>query len=413
MNPTPLRLAMTLLLALALWPVAPASAATLRTFGPDAMTSFTDARAERFLTEPREARFTRGTSETVWISDIEHVVWGETDERFLADDPTSPVVLARATIPAGHRFQLFPYHYMGEDEATTLGATPQYRLVVLNETTAPVTVEIGGIGTTVSWGHEHAWGPAMKGEGATTFTLAPGAVRTLWHEAKLKPGLPWSGVVLGRTSGDLTVADYCYLGEKDPGPGAPLMPDLAWPPHLLASFSRGCVDWFTADVDLLPEARDAKGDLPVGALPARVSSVAFGYSPGGPITNLCEYKVVQPTFLHDIMRVPDPLTGWDHVFFGGNYPAMYRFRLPLVNDTTAPVTLNFHLAANDRFGVHSTAGVWLEGRFHRAVTPAIVRGDRWRVWSVRLAPGQRHAVDMTVVALGGLWGGFVGSLSVD
>ena len=172
-------------------------------------------------------------------------------------------------------------------------------------------------------------------------------------------------------------------------------------------------DWFTADVYLLPEARDAKGDLPVGALPARVSSIAFGYSPGGPITNLCEYKVVQPTFRHDIMRVPDPLTRWDHVFFGGNYPAMYRVRLPLVNDTTAPVTLNFHLASNDRFGVHSTAGVWLEGRLHRAVTPAIVRGDRWRVWSVRLAPGQRHAVDMTVVALGGLWGGFVGSLSVD
>ncbi len=378
--------------------------------GPDALTPFTMNREERFLVEPREASMTRGENETVWVSDIEHLMWEATGERFLADDPTSPVVLARDTISAGNSFELFPYHYLGKDEATTLGAVPKYHLVASNETTQPLTVTISGMGKTNSWGHEHAWRPALVGEGATSFTLAAGDTRTLWHEKNLRAGYPWSAVVLGHTTGDLTVTDYCYLGDKDPGSDAPLMPDMAWAPHILASFSRGLIDWFTADVAILPEARGEKGQLPLSAFAAgEATSLAFGYSPGGPINNLCDYRAVQPTFVNDVMRVLDPLSGWDHVFFGGNYPAIYRFELPLVNDSRATRTLSFHLASNDRFGVHSTAGVWVDGRFLRAVTPALKEESRWHVWSLTLAAGESRTVKMTIVPLGGLWGGFVGT----
>ena len=43
--------------------------------------------------------FARGTSETVWVSDIEHVYFKKTGELFLADS-TSPVVMARDRIGA-------------------------------------------------------------------------------------------------------------------------------------------------------------------------------------------------------------------------------------------------------------------------------------------------------------------------
>ena len=64
------------------------------------------AAAEVLLTEP-QATLTRGTSETVWISDIEHVTWKATGEAFLADT-TRPVLMARDRIPAGNRFQPSP-----------------------------------------------------------------------------------------------------------------------------------------------------------------------------------------------------------------------------------------------------------------------------------------------------------------
>ena len=380
--------------------------------GSDVRTSFTKQRSERFLAEPREAVMKRGKKETVWVSDIEHLLWPSTGERFLADDPTSPVVMARDTIPAGNSFELFPYHYLDKDEVTTMGAIPKYHLVASNQTTAPLTVTIHGMGKTISWGHEHAWRPALAGEGATTFTLAAGEERTLWREDRLRPGLPWSAVVLGHTTGKLTVTDYCYLGDDDPGSGAPLMPDIAWPPYLLASFSRGLIDWFTADLELLPEARAENGALPLSAFKANeATSLSFGYSPGGPITNLCDYRAVQATFVNDVMRVKDPLSGWDHAFFGGNYPAIYRFEFPLANDSRATRTLSFHLASNDRFGVNSTAGVLVDGRFLRAVTPALMKESRWHVWSLTLGPGEERRVKMSIVPLGGLWGGFVGTFT--
>ena len=189
------------------------------------------------------------------------------------------------------------------------------------------------------------------------------------------------------------------------------MPDLAWPPYLLASFTRGTADWFTGDIRLFPDSRDARGDIPLSRLAGRVTSVALGYSPGGPITDLCEYKQVQPSFAADTLTVKDPASGWSHVFFGGNYPVMYRLPLHLANDTTAPLRVELWLCANDRFGVDTVAGVWLDGRLTRSRVPAIVKGRRWRAHSLALAPGERAAVEPLIVALGGRWGGLVASLT--
>ena len=321
--------------------------------------------AEVFLTEP-QATLTRGTSETVWVSDIEHVTWKATGEVFLADT-TRPVVMARDRIRAGNRFQLFPYHFISREEAGRLGGVPKYRLAARNDTSAPVTLAIEGMGAVTDWNHDRAWTAAILGEGATTVTLAPGAEHTIWQTRSLRPDFPWSAIVLGTATGDLTVADYCFLGDADPlappDPSSPpssfrlhpssppQMPDLAWPPYLLASFTRGTGDWFTGDIGILPQARDARGGIPLSRLAGKITSVAFGYSPGGPVTDLCEYKQVQPSFASDTLTVKDPASGWSHVFFGGNYPVMYRLPLALSNDTTGTLRVSCGCA-------QTTASAW-------------------------------------------------------
>ncbi len=382
-------------------------AAELTVPGPDALTSFPlTGLPERYLAEPRDARFARGTSETVWVSDIEHVFFQKTGDLFLADS-TSPVVMARDRIGAGHRFELFPYHYVGRDEIAHIGRAPRYRLAMRNDTTSPLVVDLEGSGTVEGWEHGRAWAAALRGEGKTTVRLEPGAEHTLWQTGPLRGDLPWSAVVFGRTSGELTVVDYCFAGERDPGSGAALMPDLAWQPWLLASFTRGTAPWFTGTVALLPERRDAAGDIPLSAFRGQVSSLAFGYSPGGPVTDLCEYKAVQPTFVRDELVVRDPLTGWSHPFFGGNYPVRYRVRLPVRNDLDRPARLDAFLASNDQFGVDTAAGIWVDGRLTHREVPALKKGARWHAWSLSLRPGERGVAECEVIALGGRWGAII------
>lgn len=370
---------------------------------------------ERLLSET-SARFTPGKNEWVWISDAEHMVWDESREQFLADS-TRPMCLAKDRIPAGRKFELFPYHYFRRKDYTTLGnRLLNYRLVARNETSRTVTLAISGQGMTRDWDHYKAWAGALAGDNATTVTLAPGDTHVLWEAKGLQPDLPWSAIVFGSADGDLQVADYCYLREDAP----PLqslaqMPDLAWPPYLLASFTRGSADWNSARVEILPNTRTAQGDLPVSAVAGAAQSVALAYSPGGPITTLSEYKAVSPTFARDSLVVKDPVSSYTHHFFGGNYPIVYDASTAFVNDTTQTVQVRLWICSNDRFNVDSFVGVWFTGarRMAWARVPAMAKNNRWNPASVTIAPGQRETLAAVLVPLGSRWGGFVASWDVE
>jgi hypothetical protein len=372
-------------------------------------------KAERLLSES-DARFTRGTNECVWISDAEHMVWDETGEQFLADS-THPACLARDVIPRGRKFELFPYHYFRRKDYDTLGRKLlNYRLVARNETTRPVVLRVEGQGTTRDWDHYKAWEGALAHNGATTVTLAPGESHVFWEARGLQPELPWSAIVFGRADGDLVVSDFCYLQEDAPDAGRlGQMPDLAWPPYLLASFTRGLADWFTARVELLPDLRNARGELPVSAFGNGVCSVALGYSPGGPITKLSEYKHVAPTFARDSMMVRDPVTSYSHHFFGGNYPVVYDASTALVNDTSGTVTVRLWLCSNDRFNVDSFVGVWNAAakRMLWSRVPSMPRNNRWNPVSMKLRAGERQVLEAVMVPLGSRWGGFVASWEIE
>lgn len=365
-----------------------------------------------FLSEPNQARFSRVRNGWTWISDIEHVIEEHTHEIFLAD-ATKPYYLAGDRIPAGKFFELFPYHYYDKEEEQRLGGRIKYKLIVKNVSSEAVTVDLTGIGTTTDWNHFQTWQGALRGDGAKSFSLAPGEIRTLWEEKALEGGLPWSGIVLGKASGDIWVCDYAYLGDQDPGiEDAQPMPDLAWPPYLLASFTRGSCDWNTARVDLFPEQRDAEGSIPLSLLKEPLYSVAIAYSPGGPITNLCKYKAVEPTFAEDRLEAKDPLSGKSHVFFGGNYPIMYKMAVPIVNDTTSAKTFNVSLCSNDVYNVDTIAGVWIGGQMLHRRVPVLGKDQQWKVAALTLEPGRRDTVEMILIPLGSRWGGMIASIGV-
>ncbi len=345
-----------------------------------------------------------------WVSDVEHVIEPEFREHIFLADGDPAYIMGADTVPAEKHFELFPYHYYDQWEVDKLGAKINYKLVAQNRTDEYVNVEIYGAGTTRDWDHWRTWAGALAGEGKRNITLAPGESVTLWEEEQLEGGLPWSGIFLGRASGDLYVMDYCYISDEDPGfEHAEPMPDLSWPPYLLASFSRGSVDWNAADLELFPNARDEDGRLPLSAVDEKIYSIAFAYSPGGPPTNLSHYKEVSPTFARDKVRVNDPVSGWNHLFFGGNYPIMYRFALKLHNDTSEPREVSFYLSSNDIFGVDSLCGVWVEEEFLHDRARLWRANEHWRVFTITLQPGESHDQDFTVVPLGSRWGGLIGS----
>ncbi len=366
----------------------------------------------KFLSEPDEARFTRVPESFVWISDIEHVIEEHSGEIYLAD-ATKPYYLAGDRIPGGKTFELFPYHYYDKEEEEALGGRINYRLAVKNISESPVRVEIHGMGTVTDWDHHKTWEGAFRGDGKQSFELQPEETRTLWKAERLEGGLPWSGIVLGKASGDIWVVDYAYLSESDPGLSqAGPQPDLAWPPYLLASFTRGTADWNAAGIDLYPALRDGQGSIALSKLEDGARSMAIGYSPGGPITNLCEYRAVEPTFAADVLSVRDPLSGKSHVFFGGNYPIMYHVNLPLVNDSDRERTVNFYLCSNDVYSVDTLAGVWIGGKMlHRRVT-LMAYYENWKVVSVTLKPGERDLVETIIVPLGSRWGGMIATVEV-
>ena len=366
-------------------------------------------RKEVFVTE-KQARFTRETGGWVWNSDIEHVIEEKTGEIFLADAP-KPFVLCGDKIPAGRYFELFPYHYYDKVEEDILARRINYKLVLKNISPTPNEIQIDGMGTTCDWDHYKTWEGALRGDGKRKIVLKPGEIFTLWEEKRLVGDLPWSGIVLGKATGDLWVCDYCYIGDQDPGfEHAPPQPDLAWPPYLLASYTRGGSDWNAAQVDLFADSRTADSHISLSALGENAYSAAIAFSPGGPITKLCEYNVVAPTFAADVFEALDPVSQKSHRFFGGNYPIMYKFAMPLANDTSERKEARLFLCSNDKLNVDSIVGVWMENKMLSRRVPMIGKNQRWRVFTTVLEPGENRTLEFIIVPLGSRWGGVIATL---
>ncbi len=362
---------------------------------------------------PDAYQFQRVGGSCVWVSDIEHVFEKDTHEIFLADT-TPAYVMARDTLPAGQDFELYPYHYYGKDEVAKLGRQISYKLACRNLEKTPVTLELYGVGTTTQWDQGIAWELALKGNGKKTLTLQPGEEYTFWQEKDLRGDFPWSGVILGKASGTLEVCDYAWQGDKDPGwIHLPQMPDLAWEPYYLASFSRGMCSWNAADITLFPDLIKEDKTLSLSRVNPGCYSIAFGYSPGGPINKLCDYKVVDNFSSQDDVQVLDPLSGKSHVFFGGNYPIQYRFSIPFHNDTKQKKTVSWYLCANDKYNVDTLAGVAIGKEFLKERVLSVNKNQHWKVFTLSLKPGEAYTLDFKVVPLGSRWGGMIGTFKIE
>lgn len=367
------------------------------------------------LTE-KEASFTKEPNTFSFISDVEHVIFEREEGRLIVlADAEEPYYMSGERILANTDFELFLYHFYGKKEAEFLGAKINYRLFMKNMTDEEIQVEIKGVGTVTGWNHYKAWEGAFREDGRKTFTMAPYEEYSLWHEKQLKPDLPWSGVILGRTTGDVWVCNYAYTGEDDPGvERARPMPDAALAPFYWPSFTRGTANWNAAWIDPFPHARDVVGNILLSKIEDGCYSFNFGYSPGGPLMKPCEYKVQEPTFEADKLYVLDGVSQFSHRYFGGHYPVMYKFKLPFFNDVMPGRTkeINFYLGSNDKYTVDSIAGVWINGKMLHRRVPAVVRGTHWRVWTATLTTKTPQTVEFTVVPLGGRWAGLTGAVEV-
>ncbi len=386
---------------------------------------YSPGRAGDFVTFPEEkkliflkgarATFARQPDGFVWISDIEHVTWGKENKTIFLADAEPHYYLCGDTIPAGRFFELFPYHFYDKEEEHLIGTRINYRLIVKNVSEQDVRVDITGMGTTTTWDHYKTWEGALRGDKATSFTLKPGEAQLIWEEKRLEGGLPWSGIIFGKATGDIRVCDYVYASETDPGiENAQQIPDLSQPPYLEPSFTRGTSDWNATVIDFFPQQRDSQNRIQLGELDDddNAYSVAIAYSPGGPLNNLCEYKAVEPSFESDRLDVKDPLSGKSHLFFGGNYPIMYTLNLPFINDSDKTRRVSLLLCSNDRLDVDTFAGVWLDGVILQERVPALAHHKHWRVFSVVLNPGESFEKECILIPLGSRWGGMIVSVDI-
>ena len=361
----------------------------------------------------KEARFTRHPNTFAWISDVEHVTCEKTNEIFLADaDP--PYYLCGATIPAGTFFELFSYHWFVTKEKDLLGERINYKLIARNDNPSDVVLELEGIGTTRSWDHHIAWEKAFRGDGRRIIRIKPGETVALWEERRIVEEFPWSGILLGRSSGDLWVCDYCWLGEKDPGiQNARPMPDLSLPPVLNPSFSRGTAQLNGATIDLFPMARTASGRMALSQIKKGVYSFAIADSPGGPLGKPCRYAVVPKSFEADVMNVLDPVSQKSHLFFGGNYPVMYKLPLALANDSASTKTVSIFVSSNDKYNVDTLAGIWFQGKMTMRRVPIVGKKKHWKVIAITLPAGQILDEEITIVPIGSRWCGMVVSFAIQ
>ncbi len=374
---------------------------------------FNEGKRHIYLTEPGQVKFMKEKDTYVWVSDIEHVIEKNTQEIFLADGEKK-FYLAGDKIPAGKKFELFPYHFYYKTEEEKLKKKVNYKLIMKNISKEETEVEIFGIGTTTDWDHYKTWEGAFKGNKKGIIKLKPSETYTLWEEKSLVGDLPWSGIVLGKTNGDIWVCDYCYLGDEDPGTdNAEQIPDLTYEPYLLASFTRGTAPWNAASIDYFPHLRDENNILKLSKINDSIYSTAIAFSPGGPYNKLCNYNAVEPTFREDKLLVMDPVSKKEHVFFGGNYPIMYKYNIPVINDTTGTKTLSFYISSNDKFKVDTIVGVWINGKMLACRVPIVSLNSNWKVLNLSLEAGEKETLDFVVVPLGSRWGGMVTSLEIS
>lgn len=380
---------------------------------PNEFTVFSQNKKHIFLSEPEQVKFAKMENGYVWISDIEHVIEKNTGEIFLADGE-KPFYMAGDIIPKDKLFELFPYHFYYKNEEDKLGKKINYKLIIKNINSEEISVDITGIGTTRDWDHYKTWEGALRGDGKKTITLKPNEIYTLWDAKKLDGDLPWSGIVLGKTSGDIWVCDYCYLGEKEPDISkAEQMPDLTYEPYLLASFTRGTADWNSANIEYFPKLRDNDNYIKLSNLKDEIFSLAIAFSPGGPYNNLCHYNTVEPSFKEDKLSVIDPVSKKEHLFFGGNYPIMYNFSIPLINDSETSRSISFYLSSNDKFGVDTIAGVWIQNKMISCRVPMISKNSHWKIFSATLKPKEKTKIDFIVIPLGSRWGGMIASMEIS
>ena len=364
-----------------------------------------------WLTE-RDARFTRQTNTFSWISDIEHVTFPRTNVVYLADAEPA-YYFCGAVVPGGTFFELFPYHWYVKKEEAQLGGRISYRLVAKNINSREVTLEMEGAGTTRDWDHERAWAAALRGDGRRIIRLKAGEIITLWEEREIVGDFPWSGIFLGRASGDLWVCDYAWLGKKDPGiEKARPMPDLSQPPVAWPSFTRGTAGWNAATIEVFPLSRTPSGRIALAQVESASYSFAIADSPGGPTGKLCNYAAVPKTFQADEMPVLDPVSQTSHLFFGGNYPVMYKLPLPLTNDTQSTKTVTLYISSNDKLKVDTLAGVWVQGKMLMRRVPMVGKNEHWKAVEITLAPGRMEDYEATLLPIGSRWGGMVVTLAI-
>lgn len=347
-----------------------------------------------------------------WISDIEHVYWEQSKTSYLADAQV-PYYLCGATVPGHTSFELFPYHYYDQKEAELLGGEINYKLIAKNISNEDVVLEIEGMGTTRDWDHHKAWQGALGGEGKKVVVLKPGQSITIWQEKSLKGDLPWSAIVFGKASGDLWFCDYVYLCEDDPGiENAKAIPDLSLSPIDWPSFTRGIATWHRADIHLFPNLRTPSGRIDLSNIQSGIYSFAVSDSPGGPASAPADYTAVRASFKTDEYPVLDPVSQISHRFFGGNYPVMYNVSVPLANTTDKKIKVSFYICSNDKFGVDSLIGVWMDGQLSWARAPMILKNQHWELFVKEVLPGQIMDIEFVMVPLGSRWGSMIGSFAV-
>ena len=367
---------------------------------------------EEFRTASDFAAFHRKPDSFSWISDVEHIIYSENGEKYLADgDPA--FYFCGATIPGCSFFELFPYHYYDKKEEEILGKKIHYSLIAKNINSVEVILEIDGQGTTRDWDHFKTWRGALSGKHKRMIRIPPGKSVTLWTEKDLDGDLPWSGVILGYASADVWVCDYAWTGEMDPGAeNARPMPDLSLPPIEWPSFTRGTATWNAADVDFFPNARTAGGKIPLGKMNNGVYSLAIAEAPGGPENKPQLYAARERSFPSDQLPVLDPVSQKSHLYFGGNYPVMYNFRIPLANEGDKSRRVSFNISSNDTWNVDSIIGAWINGEMLWKRVPDVDRNLYWSLWEIDLEPGETEEVDFILVPLGSRWGGMIASLAI-
>ena len=113
------------------------------------------------------------------------------------------------------------------------------------------------------------------------------------------------------------------------------------------------------------------------------------------------------------MNVLDPVSQKSHLFFGGNYPVMYKLPLALANDSASTKTVSIFVSSNDKYNVDTLAGIWFQGKMTMRRVPIVGKKKHWKVIAITLPAGQILDEEITIVPIGSRWGGMVVSFAIQ